>query len=165
MQGNACGAKGCRKVDAYAWGGIGVQPRECPTGLSKWESALQYHPILSICMLAAFTMWKWRKPLCGLAEDASTGGGTFFRVIGTLAFSVSIILLHSPLEVKPPTGEPDAGDPHVRFGGRGGAIQCAIPTPIGGAVVISFVDSSGSEQIPTAALSGPHFASGLAGGI
>jgi hypothetical protein len=22
-------------------------------------------------------------------------------------------------EVKPPTGEPDAGDPHVRFGGRG----------------------------------------------
>lgn len=27
----------------------------------------------------------------------------------------------SPHEVKPPTGEPDAGDPHVRFGGRGGA--------------------------------------------
>src|ERR1035438_9074412 len=22
-------------------------------------------------------------------------------------------------EVRPPTGEPDAGDPHVRFGGRG----------------------------------------------
>ena len=35
------------------------------------------------------------------------------------------------LEVKPPTGEPDAGDPPVRFGGRGGAIQCAVPTPIG----------------------------------
>ena len=30
-------------------------------------------------------------------------------------------------EVKPPTGEPDAGDPHVRFGGRGGK---ALPTPI-----------------------------------
>ena len=28
------------------------------------------------------------------------------------------------------TGEPDAGDPHVRFGGRGGAIQCVVPTPI-----------------------------------
>src|SRR5689334_6013994 len=28
------------------------------------------------------------------------------------------------------TGEPDAGEPHVRFGGRGGANQCAIPTPI-----------------------------------
>ena len=30
-------------------------------------------------------------------------------------------------EVKPPTGEPDAGNSHVRFGGRGGK---ALPTPI-----------------------------------
>jgi len=29
-----------------------------------------------------------------------------------------------------PTGEPDAGNLHVRFGGRGGANQCAIPTPM-----------------------------------
>ena len=28
------------------------------------------------------------------------------------------------------TGEPDAGNLHVRFGGRGGATQCAVPTPI-----------------------------------
>jgi len=36
----------------------------------------------------------------------------------------------------------------------------------GGAVVISFADSVGSEQIPTAVLNGPHFqASGFAGGI
>lgn len=28
------------------------------------------------------------------------------------------------------TGKPDAGNPPVRFGGRSGAIQCAIPTPI-----------------------------------
>ena len=27
------------------------------------------------------------------------------------------------------TGEPDAGNLQVRFGGRGGANQCAIPTP------------------------------------
>ena len=27
-------------------------------------------------------------------------------------------------------GEPDAGDPPVRFGGRGGASQCPVPTPI-----------------------------------
>ena len=27
------------------------------------------------------------------------------------------------------TGEPDAGNLPVRFGGRGGANQCAIPTP------------------------------------
>src|SRR5215472_4361231 len=32
-------------------------------------------------------------------------------------------------EVTPPTGEPDAGDPPVRFGGRGSAL--ALPTPIG----------------------------------
>src|ERR1022692_4341945 len=31
-------------------------------------------------------------------------------------------------EVRPPTGEPDAGDPHVRFGGRGS--HKALPTPI-----------------------------------
>ena len=28
------------------------------------------------------------------------------------------------------TGEPCAGEPHARFGGRGGANQCAVPTPI-----------------------------------
>src|SRR5262249_18752916 len=32
------------------------------------------------------------------------------------------------LEVKPLTGEPDAGDPPVRFGGRGAASQCDLPT-------------------------------------
>jgi hypothetical protein len=29
-----------------------------------------------------------------------------------------------------PIGEPDAGNPPVRFGGRGGASQCSIPTPM-----------------------------------
>src|SRR5688572_3495670 len=33
-------------------------------------------------------------------------------------------------EVKPLTGEPDAGEPPVRFGGRGAANQCGFPTPI-----------------------------------
>ncbi len=32
--------------------------------------------------------------------------------------------------VRPPTGEPDAGDPPVRFGGRGSRTQSALPTPI-----------------------------------
>ena len=35
----------------------------------------------------------------------------------------------SPSTEHPPTGKPDAGDPPVRFGGRGGAHR-AIPTPI-----------------------------------
>src|SRR5206468_9143485 len=34
------------------------------------------------------------------------------------------------LRVKPSTGEPDAGDPHVRFGGRGDRNQSVLPTPI-----------------------------------
>ena len=33
-------------------------------------------------------------------------------------------------EVRPPTGKPDAGNPPVRFGGRGGRTQSALPTPI-----------------------------------
>ena len=32
------------------------------------------------------------------------------------------------------TGEPYAGDPHVRFGGGSDANQCAVPTPIRGGV-------------------------------
>jgi len=35
-------------------------------------------------------------------------------------------------KVKPSTGEPDAGDPHVRFGGRGAPRQWGVPTPIRG---------------------------------
>ena len=33
-------------------------------------------------------------------------------------------------EVTPPTGEPDAEEPHVRFGGRGDRNQSVFPTPI-----------------------------------
>jgi len=33
-------------------------------------------------------------------------------------------------QVTPSTGEPDAGDPHVRFGGRGDRNQSVLPTPI-----------------------------------
>jgi len=35
-------------------------------------------------------------------------------------------------EVKPSTGEPCAGDPHARFGGRGSRNQSTIPTFIPG---------------------------------
>jgi hypothetical protein len=33
-------------------------------------------------------------------------------------------------EVKPPTGEPDAGDLPVRSAGKNGASQCAVPAPV-----------------------------------
>ncbi len=32
-----------------------------------------------------------------------------------------------PVQGNSPTGEPDAGDPHVRFGGRGGVILRPYP--------------------------------------
>src|SRR6185295_9694515 len=35
-------------------------------------------------------------------------------------------------EVRPPTGEPDAGDPHVRFGGRGGRELNRLSLPLSG---------------------------------
>src|SRR5436190_6274054 len=40
------------------------------------------------------------------------------------------LVRQSSQEVRPPTGEPDAGDPPVRFGGRGGRNQSSLPTPI-----------------------------------
>src|SRR5712672_867397 len=52
----------------------------------------------------------------------------------------TVHLLHSPRTTKTPpmrkpaTGEPYAGEPHVRFGGRGG--QKAFPTPIVGRRII-----------------------------
>src|SRR6267154_194117 len=55
----------------------------------------------------------------------------------------TVHLLHSPRTTKTPpmrkpaTGEPYAGEPHVRFGGRGG--QKAFPTPIKQRVVRALV--------------------------
>jgi len=40
--------------------------------------------------------------------------------MGFLTLKEPIELYSSPLEVKPPTGEPDAGNPLVRFGGGRG---------------------------------------------
>src|SRR5712691_283222 len=47
-------------------------------------------------------------------------------------FACKVPMTRPPVlsQVRPPTGEPDAGDPHVRFGGRGSRTQSALPTPI-----------------------------------
>ena len=44
-----------------------------------------------------------------------------FGPLGSLALKMPIELYSNPHEVKPPTGEPDAGYPPVRFGG-----SCAL---------------------------------------
>ena len=68
------------------------------------------------------------------------------RSMGSTALRQPIAPCFSP--GKPPTGEPDAGEPHVRFGGRGGASQCAIPTPI----VARGASAPGTGRMPRAAL-------------
>ena len=86
---------------------------------------------------------------CGCEASCANAGGNRDRARGAgpstlaecLLRGVRVVLLgHSPCdgpsilwEVKPPTGEPDAGDPPVRFGGRGNRIQSVLPTPIVGA--------------------------------
>src|SRR5438094_8744056 len=47
---------------------------------------------------------------------------------GCLVWNTALALMVSLAE-KPLTGKPDAGNPPVRFGGRGGA-NAALPTPI-----------------------------------
>ena len=66
---------------------------------------------------ARASQW-WRQPSAiGLAD---TEGQTYG--LGDEAKSRSLSIEH------PPTGEPDAGEPHVRFGGRGGATMlCPYP--------------------------------------
>jgi hypothetical protein len=47
-----------------------------------------------------------------------------------------------------PIGEPDAGNPPVRFGGRGGANQCAIPTSMGALSMPTSLSCSGASRRP-----------------
>jgi len=72
----------------------------------------------------------WTDRMLEALEQGVKGGADSFGLLGSLALKMPIELYSNPREVKPPTGEPDAGDPHVRFGGRGDANQCVIPTPI-----------------------------------
>jgi len=50
--------------------------------------------------------------------------------VGIVAWSLPTPRRVNPLGGKPSTGGPDAGNPPVRFGGRGGRTRSAFPTPI-----------------------------------
>jgi len=70
--------------------------------------------------------WAWEKPsvrancmLTGLEAEVERGEAASLLSVGCSPTSQPTIRPSILLEVKPPTGEPDAGDPHVRFGGRG----------------------------------------------
>jgi len=107
-QGNACGAKGGRKAEASE-------------GRDAKRSGID-------CLRARTP--EARKPAsrepgvaCECHRKAETGGRVGGHPVSRYSSSRRGKLL---------TGEPDAGDLHVRFGGRGGANQCAVPTPITG---------------------------------
>src|ERR1035438_5583371 len=68
-------------------------------------------------------------PATGGGRPTADGGPTDgLRHKGCLVWNRTLVLMVSLAE-KPLTGEPDAGNPPVRFGGRDGA-NPAIPTPI-----------------------------------
>ena len=83
------------------------------------------------------TRWAWTEPavwtnrMLTALEHGVQGGKRLLHRAWVVFPSHSPSLGPSILfEVTPPTGEPDAGDPHVRFGGRGDRSQSVLPTPI-----------------------------------
>ena len=70
--------------------------------------------------------WAWEEPsvqancmLTGLEAEVERGVQASLLGVGCSPTSQPTTRPSILSEVKPPTGEPDAGDPHVRFGGRG----------------------------------------------
>jgi hypothetical protein len=82
--------------------------------------------------------WSWVEPRVWTARmlaalPAGVKGGksnAFFAEHGFSACVMPMSWPASPLAGEPSTGEPDAGDLHVRLGGRGCRTQSPLPTPI-----------------------------------
>jgi hypothetical protein len=106
MQGNACGAKGGRKAEA-------ADRRRC---YDSWNRLLHGARTPAAKVPAPESGNCLHVPPEGRRWGASQGHPALRHV--------------SSLRGKLLTGEPDAGEPLVRFGGRGDANQCAVPTPI-----------------------------------
>src|SRR5208337_625375 len=120
-RGNARGAKGCRKVEEEVSIGQNQSQCECreakqtgdsPSSARKGDTVhCETPPVDDPCTFR-------EKAVVSCIPE--TEPYRFFGHASSILF-----------EVKPPTGEPDAGDPPVRFGGRGDRNQSALPTPIG----------------------------------
>jgi hypothetical protein len=115
--GNAGGAKGCRKVEMHRprmaegtnrvsvplWLNVPEKPKLPP-------GATPNHRSRTVPLLTAFVQKVEEDRECTLCSTPTTA----WMLASSLCVGPSV-----PSWVKPPTGEPDAGDPHVRFGGRG----------------------------------------------
>jgi hypothetical protein len=128
--GNAGGAKGGRKVEMDQAG----QQNEAPGPVPVWlyvsgdaeALARSYAELLvrAMQMLMAFMM--------EVAEDTVE---LLFSTPATTSTLAPLSCAGPSVQSDPPTGEPDAGDPPVRFGGRGR--HQPLPTPIGKTMTLS----------------------------
>jgi len=64
--------------------------------------------------------WRERETRARTSRGRQYTGSDLQRADEYMCLSRALHVYPSPHEVKPPTGEPDAGNPPVRFGGRGG---------------------------------------------
>jgi len=119
--GNAGGAKGCRKVETPSLGRTEAAQRSCSKGLLPVGETDGPRGLVSNRRCGMGCCWRPPKP-----GDWDDGGASYCpcrisKRLGRPSLREPHVLgLPVPLRVKPPTGEPDAGDPPVRFGGRGG---------------------------------------------
>ena len=67
---------------------------------------------------------------CGRGRDHQRWPNAFFTDRGCFPWRLPMLLRVSPRRGDSSTGEPDAGNPPVRFGGRGERTQSPLPTPI-----------------------------------
>ena len=75
-------------------------------------------------LAGAVVLWADKDRVLGLETGRVEWRRDRFRSMASCVSALMVSLAEKPL-----TGEPDAGNPPVRFGGRGGANH-AIPTPI-----------------------------------
>jgi hypothetical protein len=144
--GNAGGAKGCRKMETrwpnFAGPSPAANAREGYTSRRDHEASLPHQE------------WSWIEPriwterLLAASHQGSKAArgasGPVRLLCRAWAFPLALRPCFGPpvlLQVTPSTGEPDAGDPPVRFGGRGWRTQSLLPTPTRASDGTSTLDS------------------------
>ena len=117
--GNAGGAKGCREVETRC-----PRPRRKPSSARRANPTERPGPHDREGATAALAA----RLLTALDRQGARSHALFAKQrfwLGTDHDGPSILV-----EVRPPTGEPDAGNPPVRFGGGRDRTRSVLPTPI-----------------------------------
>ena len=109
-----------KSVNCVFEGGLSISSIVTNTPLSEWTSGF------AVAFAASCASGAKGEGLV-VVWIISAGEIATFKLMGFLTLKEPIELYSSLLEVKPPTGEPDAGNPLVRFGG-GGAGNSTVPS-------------------------------------